>query len=791
MSSASSLVKKRETAPETYIPYVRHIDEKTIALSSCALLNIVAVEGISFETADTDELNAFHRQLNTLYRNIADERLSLWTHIIRRRETDYPEGDFQNDFCRQLDAKYRDKMVKQDLYRNDLYISLVWNPAQGAADKAAALVSRLKKSRRAETEVDTEALKKLNDATTDLVAGLARFGARCLELYEHDGLMFSEPSEMLHQLVGGRRERVPLTDGRISSAIYSDRVIIGRETIEIRHEAHSRLAAMFGFKEYPARTRPGMLNGLLTAPFELILSQSFSFESKAAAKVIMGRKQNQMISAGDKAGSQIVELSEGLDDLESNRFVLGTHHLSLAVFAENQRDLVDYLAKARSHLTNGGAVVAREDLGLEASWWAQLPGNYQFRARSGAITSRNFAALSPYYSYPVGQKDGNEWGPAVAMLKTASGSPYYFNFHFGDLGNTFVCGPSGSGKTVILNFMLAQLQKHNPHMVFFDKDRGAEIFVRAGGGRYLPLKNGVSTGIAPLKGLELTAENKVFLARWIEKLVERDGQPLTTTDVRDIAHALDGLADLPREQRSIGSLRTFLNNTDPDGIAARLKRWEKSGPLGWVFDNDEDDIGIGAQFLGYDMTDFLENKEIRRPIMSYLFHRIVQLIDGRRIIIVIDEFWLALLDDSFRDFAQNRLKTIRKQNGLMLFATQSPRDALNSPIAHTIIEQCPTQIYFPNVKADYDDYVGGFKMTDREFELIGRELSRESRSFIVKQGHNSVVAQLNLSGLDDEIAVLSGTTANVELLQTICAEVGDDPADWMPVFQEKRKRRST
>lgn len=788
MSKASAL--KREMGPETYIPYVRHVDEQTIALSSRSLMNIIAIEGISFETADTDELNAFHRQLNTLYRNIADERLSLWSHIIRRRESDYPHGTFVNDFCRQLDQKYRDKMVQQDLYRNDLYISLVWNPAHDSADKIADLISRLKKSRREGLEVDLEALKKLNDATTDLVAGLARFGARVLSLYEHDGLVFSEPSEMLHQIVGGRRERVPLTDGRISSAIYSDRVIIGRETIEIRHESSTRLAAMFGFKEYPARTRPGMLNGLLTAPFELILSQSFSFESKASAKVIMGRKQNQMVSAGDKAGSQIVELTEGLDDLESNRFVLGTHHLSLAVFADNQRDLVDYLAKARSHLTNGGAVVAREDLGLEAAWWAQLPGNYQYRARSGAITSRNFAALSPYYSYPVGQKDKNEWGPAVAVLKTSSGSPYYFNFHYGDLGNTFVCGPSGSGKTVILNFMLAQLQKHNPHMVFFDKDRGAEIFVRAGGGNYLPLKNGVATGVAPLKGLELTPENKVFLGRWIEKLVEIEGRPLSTTDIRDIANALDGLADLPREQRSIGSLRTFLNNTDPDGIAARLKRWEKTGPLGWVFDNDEDDIGIGAQFLGYDMTDFLENEEIRKPMMSYLFHRIVQLIDGRRIIIVIDEFWLALLDESFRDFAQNRLKTIRKQNGLMLFATQSPRDALNSPIAHTIIEQCPTQIYFPNVKADHGDYVGGFKMTDREFELIGRELSRESRSFIVKQGHNSVVASLNLSGLDDEIAVLSGTTANVELLETIRAEVGDDPADWMPVFQEKRKRRN-
>ncbi|MFX4853896.1 VirB4 family type IV secretion/conjugal transfer ATPase, partial [Acinetobacter baumannii] len=91
----------------------------------------------------------------------------------------------------------------------------------------------------------------------------------------------------------------------------------------------------------------------------------------------------------------------------------------------------------------------REDLGLEAAWWGQLPGNFHLRPRSGAITSRNFSALAPFHSYPIGRAQGNEWGPAVAMLKTASGAPFYFNFHAPDsgLGNTFVCGPSGSGKT--------------------------------------------------------------------------------------------------------------------------------------------------------------------------------------------------------------------------------------------------------------------------------------------------------------------------------------------------------
>jgi len=784
---SNATLRSRELGPETFIPYVRHIDEAAIALDSRALMVVLAVGGVSFETADVLDLNSLHRELNTLYRNIADERLALWTHVVRRRDNDYPQGQFANPFSERLNSRYRERMIGEDLFRNDLYLSLVWHPGRDPAEKAANLLPRLRSARRGDVELDENALKHLHDKVSDINAGLKRFQARVLSLYEQDGILFSEPSEMLHEIVGGRRERVPLTEGRISSAIYSDRVIFGRETVEIRHEADTRYAGIFGLKEYPATTRSGMLDGILTAPFELILTQSFAFASKADARTILGRKQNQMVSAGDKAASQIEELGDAMDDLESNRFVLGEHYLALSVFAPSVKQLTENMAKARAQLTNGGAVVAREDLGLEAAWWGQLPGNFRYRARSGAITSRNFAALSPYHTYPTGQKDGNEWGPAVAMLKTASGSPFYFNFHHSDLGNTFVCGPSGTGKTVLLNFMLSQLEKHDPHMIFFDKDRGADLFVRAAGGRYLPLRNGLATGCAPLKALKLTAQNRVFLSRWIGKLVGSAKRELTVTELHDIAGAVDGLADLPVERRSIGALRTFLDNTDPEGIASRLRTWERGGPLGWVFDNETDDIGIGAKFIGYDMTDFLDNEEIRTPLMDYLFFRIEQLVDGRRIIIVIDEFWKALQDEGFRDLAQNKLKTIRKQNGLMLFATQSPRDAIVSPIAHTIIEQCPTQIFLPNPRGDHADYVDGFKLTEREFELVSRDLSIESRRFIVKQGHNSVVAELNLRGFDDELDILSGRTASVELAEAIRAEVGDRREDWLPVFQQRRR----
>jgi type IV secretion system protein VirB4 len=541
---------------------------------------------------------------------------------------------------------------------------------------------------------------------------------------------------------------------------------------------------MLALKEYPATTVPGLLNELLAVSMELTVVQSFRFVNKSQARELLGRQQNKMANVGDKAVSQMDELSVAMDDLESNRWVLGDHHASVAVFADRIGQLDEYVARARNAMASGGAVVAREEMGLEAAWWAQMPGNMRYRCRSASITSANFADLAPLHTYPVGQAAGNVWGPAVALLKTDAGSPYYFNFHSQDVGNTLMIGPSGSGKTVTLNFLLAQALKLDTRLVCFDKDRGAEVFIRACGGTYLPLKTGLPTGFAPLKAVSYDDPGQAFLCRLMAELA---GRELAVEERESLARAVAALADTPLQMRTIGTLRVYLRNDDPDGLSARLKRWEAGEPLGWVFDNQADAFPLSVQFAGFDMTDFLDHPEIRSPLMMYVFRRIEAMIDGRRIAIVIDEFWKALGDRQFQTLIMDKLKTIRKQNGLLVFATQSPADALRSPIAHAIIEQCPTRIFFPNGRADAADYIGGMKLTAREFDLISTQLTPESRMFLVKQGAASVVAGLDLHGFDDELAVLSGRTANIELLEMIRAEVGDDPAAWLEVFHHRRK----
>jgi len=781
----SGLALARDLDPRAGLPYARHVTEQVVGLDTQALMVSFQLDGASFETADVRDLNDWHAKLNGAWRNLADDRLAVWHHLVRREHDGYPEGRFRSAFAADLDARYRARLGAGRMFVNELYVTLVLHPGRDAAERAGAWLTRSR--RKAAAPTDEDAVRRLEDAGRDLAQYLGRYGVRPLGLYERDGVWFSEPMEVLRVVLTGRRERVPLVRGHLGSAIYTARVIFGREALEIRDAAEARYAGIFGVKEYPATTRPGLWNGLLAARFPFVASQSFSFLSKAAARAVMERKQNQMLSARDRAASQIAGLGDALDDLVSGRFAMGDHQASVLVYGEDPRSLADNLSKARALLADSGMVVAREDLALEAAFWAQFPGNFNRRVRPAAITSRNFAGLAPFHTHPAGKADGSQWGQAVALLRTSAGSPFHFNFHVGDLGHTFICGPSGSGKTVVQNFMLAQLEKLGPQLVFIDKDRGAEIFVRACGGTYLTLRNGEPTGFAPLKALGFSAGNRAFLGQLVRQLVGAVDRPLSAQEDRAVDEAIVALGPLPAEHRSLSALRTLLGQRDAGGIGARLEKWCKGGALGWVLDNDADAVGLDARFLGFDMTHVLDNAEVRTPMMMYLFHRLQALVDGRRLVIDIDEFWKALGDEAFRGLAQDGLKTYRKQNAFMVFGTQSPADVLRSPIAHTILEQCATKIFLPNPHAAERDYVEGFGLTRREFALVRAELAPEARQFLIKQGLNSVVAELRLDGLDDELAVLSGRSETVELLDRIRARHGDDPADWLQPFHQARR----
>jgi type IV secretion system protein VirB4 len=809
---------RREFTAADRIPYTTHVAPTVVRTAFGHYLQVFRLGGASFESNDDEELNNWHERLNVLWRNVGSPNVALWAQVIRRRAGTFPtleetpsQGQSRHPFADALLARYRSRLAQETLMINEVYLAVVYRPISGAATNAIAKI--LARAQRDRSRLDlADALDACEKLAQTLTASLARYEPELLGTYRSGHVWCSSLLEYLGLLINGEWQRSPLPGGPLNHAIATARLFFGTEAIEYRSATTTRVGAMLGIKEYPTPSVVGMYNRLLSAPFAFVLTQSFSFLTKAAGQALLQRQCNRMANAGDFAVSQAAELEGALDALTSNEFVMGDHHFSLQVLAEitqagadgagqdRLKRLNDDIALARSILADTGMLVAREDLALEAAFWAQLPGNFPVRPRKAPITSRNFAAMAPFHNYPTGRATGNHWGEALSLFVTSARSPYYFSLHASDpadpdggsrkdTGHTLICGPTGSGKTVFIGFLIALLDRRGATQAVFDKDRGLEILVRALGGEYLPLKNGVATGFNPLQ-LPSTPANVEFLKAWLRIL---SGEPLQARhagparESADLDQALRGTLALEPEMRRLSRLVEFLDPTDPEGVHARLARWCDvcGGDYAWVFDNPRDTVVprlTGRSIIGFDVTEFLDHPLTRPPITLYLFHLVRQLLDGRRFVCWMDEFWRLLADPAFESFAKDGPKTWRKLNGVMCLATQSPSDVLDSSISRTLIEQTPTKVFFPNADADFQEYTQGFGLTEREFNLIKHQLEPGSRMFLVKQAHHSVVCQLDLKGFDAELAVISGRATEVRRMYRIMDATGPDPTNWLPQF---------
>jgi type IV secretion system protein VirB4 len=808
LGNASAI--RREVTAAQRIPYSAHVAPCVISTVFGDYIQVFRLGGASFETSDDEQLNNWHERLNVLWRNIASPNVALWTNIVRRRAdaallggAAASGGMTTSGFADALIDKYQRRLADETLMINEVYLALVYRPTSGVA---SGLVSKLlsKSKHGGARQHLLEALDACEKLAQTLVAAMARYEPERLGVGGSSGRRHSSLLEYLSLLINGEWQRMPLTAGPLNDALATTRLLFGREVIEYRSPVATRVGAMLGIKEYPTPTAVGMYNRLLSAPFSFVMTQSFAFLTKAASQALLTRQFNRMANAGDFAVSQANELKDALDALTSNEFVMGDHHFTLQILADiNEEDepgarlktLNDHTAAARALLADTGMLVAREDLALEAAFWAQLPGFFAMRPRKAPITSRNFAAMAPFHNFPLGRARGNHWGDALSMFVSSAGSPYYFSLHASDpsdpdggtrkdTGHTLICGPTGSGKTVFVGFLIAMLSRHGATQVVFDKDRGLEILVRALGGEYLPLKNGAPTGFNPLQ-LPVNPANVEFLKAWLRLLCGSHAGPVR--EGADLDQALKGTLALQPEARRLSRLTEFLDPTDPEGLHARLSRWCESrrGDYAWAFDNATDSVIArleGKPIIGFDVTEFLDHPLTRAPITLYLFHLVRQLLDGRRLVCWMDEFWRLLADPAFETFAKDGPKTWRKLNAVMCLATQSPSDVLDSAISRTLIEQTPTKIFFPNADASFSEYTQGFGLTEREFRLIKDQVEPGSRMFLVKQTHHSVLCRLDLKDFTAELSVISGRSAEVKRMQEIIDQVGADPQTWLPRF---------
>lgn len=817
-----------ERSVASCLPYSQQIDPHTVVTYEGDVTQSISVHGLSHETMAHGELDALNRQWFSALNNLArSPNVALWTHLERRRVGfDLSDARYDNALSTDFAEAYGRKFGQHAQFTSRLHVSPVYRIAANQADRAGIRLAGKRSEGLAQLRL--RARDELARLSEQLMSSLRRYHPRRLGTYDQDGQTCSRVAGFYGRLLNHADRHVGLGAWELSQSLPSAALNFGAEVLEIEGPARSSYAAVltlvapYRAEQLDAR----VFDGLLSAPFEFVLSQSVTALAFDKADALLRMQYNKIKStSGNRA--QLDEIAEARTQLQAGKFSMLDHELVLVVYADSIRALNEAVNDAVTRLDQKSMNTSRERGGaLIATYFSILPGNFRYgRMRAMPISSANFAKLFPMHNHPQGNAQGSQWGAPIALLRTAAGGPYFFNYHVSrdrlleqgirldyidetapaasapsgegrihrkELGNYRIVGRSGAGKTVLKLALRLFARQHRqgtsrPLKVFsFDKDHGEEICIRAMGGRYFRIKAGVPTGMNPFC-MPPTAENLALILSILSWNAQFDGRYVVThRDEEDLMRAIRQVYALDPMHRRYARVRDSLPTHRDNSLHQALGRWCDGGAFAWVLDNAFDAFDLtGADTFGFDMTQFLDIPEARTPILRYLIHRIGQEAAGAPHIIDIAEAWKALKDPAMQSFIEDKSRTIRKEDGILGLDTQEAGDISRSPLGSTLLSQFPTQIVLPNSQAEPEDYIEGLRLTPREFQLI-RSTEENSGRFLLKKGAESVMLSMDLSGMDDMLALLSASLDNVEVMQAAIAEVGERPDDWLPLFQKRR-----
>ena len=783
-----SALMKRQPATEEKLPKIgRPVSAHVTSFENDRAMVCIRLPGMAFESVSAETLenrfDAFNRILSGLALDKGN-RLAIWATFRRRRTTFEQTYAFRSKFMQQFSTKYLERFRGIDYYENAFFLTLLLKH-----------------------DDLSECVTELEELAGSVSKALSVYDPECLTVYEHNGIMFSETYEFLGELINGVDERMPVTDAAGHEVIPTAWTHFGYDVMELRTDSSTKFATCYDLKDFP-QCGWGQFNPLLTMPMEFTLTQSFVFMGTYESQKQIETQIGKLTSVGDKATQQIEELQIAQGDISAREIAFGTYHAALVVYGKTATKAVENgtLMTARS-LNECGVRWLQATLSAPITFLSQIPG-YSKKPRPIPKSTRNLAASFSMHNYSTGKSRGNPIGDGSALipLQTVGKGLFNFNFHASRLdedntgekvaGHTLMLGATGVGKTTTQLAMIGFLERFEPKIFALDLDRGMEIFIRNLGGAYFPLKAGVPTGLAPFE-LPDTPQNRQFLYSLVRACGKDINGKTTAEDNHKIKIAVDAIYQLENIEDRIFS-RLLENISDdglPNSLATRLSKWcyAADGEYAWALDNvPKTMMDVSTQHrIGFDVTDFLKpNYEPTEPVLAYLFHlKNLMQARGGLLVTIVEEFWLPARYQVTRDLILKSLKTGRKIEEFVMLISQSPEDALNCEIVSEILQQTATKIYLPNPDAKWESYEK-CNMTRREFDQYKR-LEKESRTFLIKQSHQSAFAMLDLHGMSDELAVLSGSTDNIGIWEDVWNEYGPDLDTVMPIFHERRKGKKS
>lgn len=726
--------RRSNTRLADFLPWAALIDEGIVLNKDGSFQRTAKFRGPDLDSAVPAELVAVAGRLNNALRRL-ESGWAIFVEAQRHSAGTYPPGTFPDVASSLVDAERKAQFEEAGThYESSYFLTFLYLPPAEGTAKAERLL--YEGSNRTVDADAREILRGFVDRTSRVLQLVEGFMRECAWLDDEETLTY------LHSTVSTKRHRVRVPEiPMYLDALLADQPLTGGLEPTLG-SAHLRVLTVVGF---PTATTPGILDDLNRLPFAYrwstraimldkleatklltrIRRQWFAKRKSVAAilKEVMTNEASALLDtdAHNKAMDADAALQELGSDQIGEAFVTAT----ISVWDGDPATADEKLRLAEKVIQGRDFTCMTETVNAVEAWLGSIPGHVYANVRQPPISTLNLAHMIPLSAVWAGEaRDYHFKGPPLFLAKTEGSTPFRFSLHVGDVGHTLVVGPTGAGKSVLLALMALQFRRYPNAQIFaFDFGCSVRAATIAMGGDWHDI-GGVLSGessefvqLQPLAAVDDSSE-RAWAADWIGAILGRERIEVTPEAREHLWSALTSLASAPIPERTLTGLCALLQS---NVLKRALQPYCLGGPYGRLLDAEFERLGEGS--VQVFETDGLIGTAVAPAVLSYLFHRIEGRFDGRPTLLVIDEGWLALDDREFAGQLREWLKTLRKKNASVIFATQSLADIDGSAIAPAIIESCPTRILLPNDRAIEPQIMAiyrRFGLNDRQIEILAR-----------------------------------------------------------------------
>jgi type IV secretion system protein TrbE len=717
-----------------FLPWAALVAEGVVLNKDGSLQRTARFRGPDLDSATPAELVGTTARLNNALRRLGSN-WAIFVEASRDAAQHYPQSEFPDPVSALVDTERKAQFEEEEAHFESAYYLtfLVLPPAEEAARAEAWLYE----GRSRDGGFDAhEVLKGFVDRTDGVLQLIEGFMPQAAWLSDEETLTY------LHSCVSTKRHRVRVPEVPMYlDAILVDEALTGG--LEPRlGKAHLRTLTVMGF---PSMTYPGILDALNRLAFSYRWSTRAIALDKTDATKVLTRIRRQWFAkrksivailkevmtneasalldtdAHNKAMDADAALQELGSDLVGQAYVTAT----VAVWDEDARVADEKLRLVEKVIQGRDFTCIAETINAAEAWLGSLPGHVYANVRQPPVSTLNLAHMIPLSAVWAGpERNEHLGGPPLLFAKTEGGTPFRLSLHVGDVGHTLVIGPTGAGKSVLLALLALQFRRYPDSQVFaFDFGGSIRAAALAMGGDWHDLGGALSVdaiepvALQPLAAISDPAE-QTWAAEWIGAILAREGVAIAPEAKEHLWSALTSLASAPVGERTLTGLSVLLQS---GALKRALQPYCVGGSWGRLLDAEAEHLGE-ADVQAFE-TDGLIGTGAGPAVLAYLFHRVERRLDGRPTLLMVDEGWLALDDPTFGAQLREWLKTLRKKNASVVFATQSLADIETSAIASTIVESCPTRLFLPNERAiepQITTIYRRFGLNDRQIEILAR-----------------------------------------------------------------------